>query len=98
MRAAVLSLLAIAAAISIMAVVGEARRPGDRHEILRDIYMPTYARIAAAPPVSRVAREAWDHFKELVDPHLVSNWLPTQVGVLWLSLIVTVAVAWNLGW
>jgi hypothetical protein len=71
-----------------------ARGPQER-EILRGVYTPTFSRMPPPDDLSATIKGLREDLQTAEGHSLLSRLLPDQAGVLWLSLLVTLLVAFN---
>jgi len=83
-------LLAIVAALGAVAVVE--LRP---LEPLRQVYTPTYRHVPPAPALRVTVAQLWHDLQSADGQSLLQRTLPNQAGVLWLSLIVSLLIAFD---
>ena len=64
-------------------------------EQLHEVYTPTYRHVPAAPPVRVTLAHLWRDLRGPAGQTFLLRTLPNQAGVLWLSLIVALLVAFD---
>src|SRR5919201_764856 len=64
-------------------------------EPLREVYTPTYRAIPVLPPVRVTISHLWRDLRSASGRSFLQRMLPNQAGVLWLSLIVALLVAFD---
>src|SRR5436309_15045274 len=81
---------AIIAALGVVAVVE--LRP---LEPLREVYTPTYRHVPPTPALRVTVAHLWRDLHSVNGLSFLQRTLPDQAGVLWLSLIVSLLIAFD---
>jgi hypothetical protein len=89
--------LAIAALVILVlaALSGLALTQLSAPEPLRQVYTPTYRHVPPAPPVKITVAHLWRDLRTPAGQSFLRRLLPNQAGVLWLSLVVSLLVAFD---
>jgi len=86
-------IVAVALVVAALGVIAFTElRPAER---LREVYTPTYRHVPAAPPVRITLAHLWRDLRSPGGQAFLQRTLPNQAGVLWLSLIVALLVAFD---
>lgn len=87
-------LLAVAGvvAVGLLAVAIATQAPP---ELLREVYTPTFAPVPATPEPAATLRTLWNDLQQPSGLRFLARWLPGQSGVLWLSLVLILLLAWD---
>jgi hypothetical protein len=80
----------VAAALAVIAVT-ERTAP----EPLREVYTPTYRHVPASPPVGATIAHLWRDLHGSSGQAFLRRMVPNEAGVLWLSLLVALMVAFD---
>jgi hypothetical protein len=87
----VVGLSALALALFVVVALTQ-RTPVER---LTQVYTPTFRHVPASPPIHRTVRVLWHDLQGPDGQTFLRHLLPSQGGVLWLSLLVTLVVAFD---
>ena len=93
--------VAIAGAFALLALAVVVRfvwppAPPEAHDLLREVYTPHFARVPDRPPSADLVATLSQRLQTAEGVTWMRRWLPSQGGALWISLLVCVAVGFNL--
>jgi hypothetical protein len=84
-------LAAIAALLFVLIALTQ-QRPVEH---LKEVYTPSFSRVPPAPAVGHELSQLWLDLKSPSGQTFLRRLLPSQGGVLWLSLIVALVIAFD---
>lgn len=84
-------------AVVLLALVAGCGGGRQNREVLRDVYQPTIGSAPPADPLSTALPKLHEDLRSPAGEAFLSRLLPDQGGVLWLSLILLLAVAFDFG-
>jgi hypothetical protein len=94
LRFAAASLLGVAAVVMTAAVADELRSP---RPMLTAVYTPSFAPVPPAESAGTTVAKLWEHLRSPDGLAFVRRALPNEAGVLWLSLLLTLVIAFDFG-
>ena len=92
LRAAALALLAVAALVLAAAIAGELQGP---RQTLTQVYTPSFAPVPRAEGAPETLTRLWQALLSPGGLDFLSRVLPNEAGVLWLSLLLVLVVAFD---